>query len=67
MNTQATITVPTTPTDSGAFALSGGGNTSFRFTARTMTANHPMMAGDYVATKITGGVELRKAEGDLEL
>lgn len=57
--------MPTTPGDQGGFVLSGGGNSSHRLQARTMSHNHPHMIGDYIAVKIAGGVELRKKEEDI--
>lgn len=54
--------VPTTPDDKGGFALAGGGNSPHRFSSRQMVKDNENMVGEYIAIKITGGVELRKVE-----
>lgn len=47
---------PTTPTDSGGFALSGGGNSSYRLTIKEVARRWPHMAGEYTPRKSTSGV-----------
>lgn len=54
--------MPTTPGDKGGFSLSGGGNSPHRIGARAMASAHPQMLGEYKASKIAGGVLLRKVE-----
>lgn len=51
---------PGTPDDGGAFSLSGGGNSPYRIHCRALVRDHPQMAGQYIASKINGGIELRK-------
>lgn len=51
---------PTTPNDTGGFSLSGGGNSPYRIGLKLATKTYPQMIGDYVAYRITGGVELKK-------
>ena len=53
---------PTTPTHTGAFSLSGGGNSPHRIGLKSVSAKYPALVGEYLATKIAGGVELRKVE-----
>jgi hypothetical protein len=53
---------PTTPDHRGGFALSGGGNAQARISLRQAIKQHPQLAGDYLAAKVAGGIELRKQE-----
>lgn len=55
---------PSTPDDSGAFSLSGGGNTPARIGCRDAARRYPQMIGKYSVHKLAGGVELRKVKAD---
>lgn len=50
---------PTTPDNTGGFALSGGGNTPHRLMCREMVTRWPSLAGNYTVQRMAGGVELR--------
>lgn len=47
---------PTTPDSKGAFALSGGGNASYRLTMREAMRKYPQLVGEYKPKKQTGAV-----------
>lgn len=59
---QAIRLTPTTPTHTGAFSLSGGGNSPHRIGLKVVAGKYPQLLGSYIAHKIAGGIELRKAE-----
>ena len=53
---------PTTPENRGGFALSGGGNSSYRIGLKQVVAAHPEMVGSYRIVKIAGGIECRRVD-----
>lgn len=53
---------PTTPDHAGGFSLAGGGNSPHRIGLKRVVSQFPQMVGEYRATKMAGGVELRMAE-----
>lgn len=53
---------PTTPSDTGGFALSGGGNAQCRVSLREAAKKWPHMLGDYQARKVASGVQLIREE-----
>lgn len=53
---------PTTPSDTGGFALSGGGNAQCRISLREATKKWPHMVGDYRVSKGAQGVLLTRAD-----
>lgn len=55
---------PTTPGSKGAFALSGGGNASYRFTMREAMAKYPQMVGEYQPRKQAGAVLFTKLQDE---
>jgi len=54
--------VPASPGDVGSFALSGGGNTSYRITMRSAVQRWPQAVGEYNIGKYQSGILLRKVE-----
>lgn len=55
--------LPTTPSNAGGWALSGGGNSQHRISVRSVLRQHPNLAGEYSVRKLAdGGIELRKQE-----
>ncbi len=50
---------PATPTDTGAFALAGGGNAQHRLGMKAAAAKWPMMCTSYTVVRIAGGIECR--------
>jgi len=52
---------PTTPSDQGGFALSGGGNAQYRLTCKSLD-KWPQFVGRYTVARIAGAIELRKEE-----
>lgn len=53
---------PTTPSDTGGFALSGGGNAQCRISLREATKKWPVMIGEYQVRKSANGVQLIRGE-----
>jgi hypothetical protein len=53
---------PATPDNSGAFALSGGGNASYRVKITDATRQWPQLVGEYTPQKYANGILLRKKE-----
>ena len=51
---------PTTESDLGGWALTGGGNTSFRITLKKVILKYPDLAGEYRVTKQAGAILLVK-------
>ena len=51
---------PTTPSDSGGFALSGGGNAQCRISLREATKKWPHMLGEYRASRMAQGIALTR-------
>ncbi len=50
---------PATPTDTGAFALAGGGNAQHRLGMKAVASKWPMMCTSYTVVRIAGGIECR--------
>ena len=48
---------PTTPTDSSAFALAGGGNVQHRISLKAVVTKYPQMVGAYRVVRSAGGIE----------
>lgn len=62
---QAIITLqPTTPTDTGSYALSGGGNAQCRISVRDLVNDWPLLCGDYRVSKAQSGVRLTREESE---
>lgn len=55
---------PSTPNDTGAFALSGGGNSMYRVSLShfVLQQEHPEFIGDYTVAKSKSGILLRKKD-----
>lgn len=53
---------PTTPSDTGGFALSGGGNSQCRISLREAAKKWPILLGDYQVRKSANGVQLIREE-----
>jgi len=53
---------PATPNDTGAFALSGGGNTPHRIGLRAVTRKYPTLIGSYRVVRAAGGIECIQQE-----
>ena len=58
---------PTTPTDRGGFALSGGGNASHRIRMAEAIKKWPALIGEYTPRKMASGVLFVQQEDDGEL
>lgn len=52
---------PTTPSDTGGFALSGGGNAQCRISLREVVKKWPVLLGEYQVRKSANGVQLARA------
>lgn len=57
---QAIRLAPTTPDDTGGFALSGGGNAQCRISLREVAGKWPVLAGEYSVSRATSGILLTK-------
>lgn len=55
---------PTTPENQGGFSLAGGGNSPHRIGLKAVVNKYEQMIGEYIAVKMAGGIELRKAATD---
>ena len=53
---------PTTASDSGGFALSGGGNSQWRLMCKQLTRDRPDLCGPLGVSKATHGLLLRPEE-----
>lgn len=53
---------PTTPSDNGGFALSGGGNAQCRISMREAAKKWPHMLGEYRVSRMAQGVVLIRNE-----
>ena len=55
---------PATPTDNGAFALAGGGNSPHRISLRAVVRKWPGMVGEYKVVRMSGGVECQQKDAE---
>lgn len=53
---------PSTPTDNGAFALAGGGNSPHRIGLKAVSTKYPQMVARYRVVRSAGGIECVQAE-----
>ena len=55
---------PATPSDTGAFALAGGGNAQHRLGLKAVASKYTEMCTSYTVVRIAGGIECRPVDAE---